>query len=133
MQIKCSCAVAELGDADRIEPARDRLAEIALSLEPAALHRAEAVSVLIEEGVCALLAAWYERSHHVPVHVNLIETLCCYSRTTFLGHDRREDMIVLLYGLGLTLLHRSTAVADHAAAALALLVVAGEIFCKHFL
>ena len=42
-------------------------------------------------------------------------------------------MIVLLNGLGLALLHRSAAVADNAAATLALLIVAGEIFGKHFL
>lgn len=42
-------------------------------------------------------------------------------------------MVVLLNSLSLAFFHRCSAVADDAAAALALFVVAGEIFCKDLL
>ena len=61
----------------------------------------------------------------------LLRNLYVDQEATVRSGHRTTDWFKIGKGLSLALLHRCAAVADHAAAAFALLIIAGKIFSKH--
>lgn len=131
VKIQSPETVAQQAYPYRVQPAGYGLPEIRLPAEPAFLDGAEAVAVPVEMGIGALLAARHQRGHHVPVPVYFEKARGGNPVPSLLPHLRGEYGVVLLYGLRLAFLKRGAAVPDDAAAAFALPVVAGEVFCQY--
>lgn len=87
MEIERLAAAGESGDAYRVEPAGLRLTELAGSLEETPLDGAEAVPVLVECGVGALLGLIHDGRHDVSVTVDGEETLPADLRAALRPHE----------------------------------------------
>lgn len=136
VDIEGQAASGQFGDTDWIQPAGNRLTEVALPCKKTFFNRTEAVAVLVKVGIDTFLLTGNARNYgsdYVSLDIYIEEPLLGNYIASLLLHQRRIDGIIPFQSLNLGLVHRRSAVTVHTATALALLIIASEVLCNHIL